>query len=547
MSEGIGILLLVPILGVIQGETESENPVLGFLLEAIETIGISTSIGALLILFLILVGFRNLLNYIHNRRAAVLEYTTVDQLRSRCFSALLKTEWRWITTGKKSDHANLLLTDVSRVGHGLHYGLRLIATLFTTLVYLTVSFVLSWKLTLLALASGGLVFLLLSGQRRKAHELGESLSIANQDMQSTVSESLSGIKLAKILGNENRHLNFFEDVTERLRHQQLSFVNNVSLSYALISLGGAALLAVYLYVGLEVTETPVAELLTLVLVFSRLIPMFTSAQQQYHYWLHDLPAVTDTENLLLECKLSAEPDAPPAPGLWPINQEICLEDVTVQYADRERSALESVSLCFPARTTTAIMGASGSGKTTLADILTGLLVPDRGNMKIDGVMVSGPERIRWRHSVAYVPQEVFLFHDTIRNNLLWAKPDASDSTLRKALEMSAAEFVFKLPDGMDSVVGDAGIRLSGGERQRIALARALLRQPSLLILDEATSALDIENEARIRQAIENLHGELTVVIIGHRLPTLEHADQVVILEEGAIKAQGTWAKINAGI
>ena len=473
----------------------------------------------------------------------MLEYTTVDRLRSRCFSALLKTEWRWMTAGKRSDHANLLLTDVSRVGHGLHYGLRLIATLFTTLVYLAVSFMLSWELTLLALASGGFVFLLLSGQRRKAHELGENLSIANQDMQGIVSESLSGIKLAKILGNENRHLDFFRNVTDRLRHQQLSFINNVSLSYALISLGGATLLAVYLYVGLQITKTPVAELLTLVLVFSRLIPMFTSVQQQYHYWLHDLPAVTDTENLLEECKLSAEPDAPNDPGLWPITQEICLEDVTVCYAERERPALEGISLCFATRTTTAIMGASGSGKSTLADVLTGLLAPDLGSMKVDGKIVSGQDRIRWRHSVAYVPQEVFLFHETIRNNLLWAQPAASEAILRKALEMSAAEFVFKLPDGMDSVVGDAGIRLSGGERQRIALARALLRKPSLLILDEATSALDIENEARIRQAIENLHGELTVVIIGHRLPTLEHADQVVILDQGRVKAKGTWAEI----
>ena len=192
---------------------------------------------------------------------------------------------------------------------------------------------------------------------------------------------------------------------------------------------------------------------------------------------------------------------------------------------------------------TALLGPNGAGKSTLADVLTGLLKPDTGKLRIDDTEASGPERLRWRHSVAYVPQEVFLFHDTIRNNLLWAKPDASDSTLRKALEMSAAEFVFKLPDGMDSVVGDAGIRLSGGERQRIALARALLRQPSLLILDEATSALDTESERHIRHALEALMKNRTTLVIAHRLSTVENADRIIVLEEGRIVEIGSHADL----
>lgn len=138
-----------------------------------------------------------------------------------------------------------------------------------------------------------------------------------------------------------------------------------------------------------------------------------------------------------------------------------------------------------------------------------------------------------------------MFNDTIRHNLLWGEPEASDADLRLALTHAAADFALHLPDGLDTIVGDGGIRLSGGERQRLALARALLKRPSLLILDEATSALDLENEARVREAIENLHGGLTVVIIGHRLPTLEHADQVVVLEQGRIDAQGDWTDIKA--
>jgi ATP-binding cassette subfamily C protein len=305
------------------------------------------------------------------------------------------------------------------------------------------------------------------------------------------------------------------------------------------------LLAGYLYVGLRVWQTPVPELLTLVLVFGRLIPMFASAQQHHHHWLHALPAIQETDRLLTECHLAAEPTGPADFSPWPVTQAICLERIGVRYSDRDRPALDTVSVCFPARTTTAIMGASGAGKSTLADVLTGLLAPDEGVLRVDGRAVDGAERRHWRHAVAYVPQEVFLFHDSIRNNLLWGRPTSSEDDLRQALERAAADFVFELPLGLDTMVGDGGVRLSGGERQRLALARALLKRPSLLILDEATSALDMDNEARVREAIENLHGNLVVVVIGHRLPTLEHADQVLLLAEGCVAAQGTWAEVNA--
>ena len=290
-------------------------------------------------------------------------------------------------------------------------------------------------------------------------------------------------------------------------------------------------------------HTPVPELLTLVLVFSRLIPQFISAQQMFGHWLHALPALEQTEALLAQCQAHAEPQDSAPRAEWRVQHSIELQAVSVCYAARELPALQAVSLVFAARTTTAIMGASGAGKSTLADVLMGLLVPDSGTLVIDGEPLTGAARRAWRAHVAYVPQEVYLMHDTIRRNLLAGLHDATDAQMHEALQRAAADFVLQLPQGLDTVVGDGGVLLSGGERQRIALARALLRRPSLLILDEATSALDVENEARIRQAIEQLHGDLTVVIIGHRLPTLEHADQVVVLESGQIKAQGSWAQV----
>ena len=544
LTEGVGILLLVPLLGLLGGGGAGGNPLVQGLLDALQMTGLPVSVGGLLAAFLVLIALRSAVQYSRERLGASLQHQVVDRVRERCFSALLGVEWRWMLSGRKSDHANLLLTDVSRVGMGLNFGLGLLAALATLLAYLATAFVLSWSMTGVVLASGGLVLWLLAGHRREALRLGQTLGQANRALQGNVQESLAGIKLAKILGNESRHLDYFRQTTDQLRKQQLRFMADTSLSRAFFQMGGAVLLAVYLYLGLSVWATPLPELLTLVVLFARMIPLFMTAHQQYHHWLYAMPALGQIDSLLQACQKAAEPALLPGAAPIPIQDAIVLEAVSVRYEGRDPPALSSVSARFPARTTTAIMGASGAGKSTLADVLMGLLVPDEGHVFVDGVSLTGSRRMAWRRSVAYVPQEVFLFHDTIRNNLRWAAPEAGEEELRRALEQAAADFVFQLPQGLETVVGDSGIRLSGGERQRLAIARALLKRPSLLILDEATSALDLENEARVRQAIENLHGGLTVVIIGHRLPTLEHADQVVVMAHGRIARQGTWAEIH---
>jgi ATP-binding cassette subfamily C protein len=282
-------------------------------------------------------------------------------LRLRCFSALLAAEWRWITAGSRSDHANLLLTNVLRVGIGLNSGLSLLATLASLVAYLLAAFALSWSLAALALVSGGLVFTLLSGQRRKAQSLGDSLSDATRAMYGSVQESLAGMKLTKILGSESRHLNTFQKVIERLRTEELRFQASTSLTKALFQFGGAALLVLYLYMGLEVWHSPLPELLILVLIFSRLIPMFSSAQQQYHHWLHALPALQETDEMLAECEAAAEPKSPQELSHWPVHKMISLQQVKVHYSDRRRPAMDQVTFNFPARTTSAIMGASGAG------------------------------------------------------------------------------------------------------------------------------------------------------------------------------------------
>jgi len=190
-------------------------------------------------------------------------------------------------------------------------------------------------------------------------------------------------------------------------------------------------------------------------------------------------------------------------------------------------------LAVPAGQITALVGPSGAGKSSVADLLAGLLGPDRGTVTIDGAALDAAAQRAWRGQVAYIDQDPLLLAAPLRDNLRWAAPEASDAQLWAALEQAAAaDFVRALPEGLETQLGDGGRRLSGGERQRLMLARALLRDPGLLILDEATSALDAENEAAIAAALARLRGRMTVVLIAHRGALLGLADQVIRLENG---------------
>ena len=221
-------------------------------------------------------------------------------------------------------------------------------------------------------------------------------------------------------------------------------------------------------------------------------------------------------------------------------KEIECRNVYFRYNQNEHShALHDINLVIPLNQMTAFVGRSGAGKSTLIDLLMGLNQPEKGEVLLDGTTLTSDNLLSLRRAISYVPQDPFLFNTTIRENLILVEPNASEEQLWEALEFaSAAEFVDRLPNKLDTLIGDRGIRLSGGERQRLVLARAILRNPSILVLDEATSALDTESEARIQEALDRLKGKMTIIVIAHRLSTIRNADQVVVLEQGKVIQKG---------
>nr|WP_255422295.1 ATP-binding cassette domain-containing protein [Tessaracoccus sp. MC1627] len=225
--------------------------------------------------------------------------------------------------------------------------------------------------------------------------------------------------------------------------------------------------------------------------------------------------------------------------------DIVFDQVTFTFPDADEPVLDRVSGVIPKGHTVALVGSSGAGKTTFVDMLLALFTPDQGSMTVDGVSIHD-HPIAWWQQLGMVAQDVFAMPRSIRENVAFGfeEGEIDDGRVREALHLAQLDdFVADMPEGIHSLLGQQGLRLSGGQRQRIGIARALYRQPQVLILDEATSALDNETESRITQTLKGLHGKVTIVVVAHRLSTVKHADQILFFSQGRIAARGTMAEL----
>jgi ATP-binding cassette subfamily C protein len=323
--------------------------------------------------------------------------------------------------------------------------------------------------------------------------------------------------------------------------------------------GSLVALGAVIFLALGPLHLPAATMLLLLAIFTRLMPQLSTVQSQAHQLAGILPAFDHVLAIEAECLAHAEPAAADEGAAeLKLEREFRLQDVWFAYDSPGRGGgrqgelvLQGIDLGIEAGLLTVVVGPSGAGKSTLADLVNGLLAPTRGKLLLDGRELDPAEIRQWRHHVGYVGQETVLFHESVRENLLWARPEATEDELREALELASGGFVYELPGGLETVVGDRGILLSSAQRQRISLARALLRKPELLILDEATNALDVENEARVLDAIlEAIRrprdgARLTVLMIAHRASAIRRADRIFELECGRVVRAGTWEEIGA--
>ncbi len=531
LTEGLGVLLLVPMLGALNADGGAQpSGMLGAMND-----WLPASLPVLLALFVALVVLRAVLTNARDRAALRFEIAVVDGLRRRAWSALLRCDWRVVATLRRSDSTSMLMTDIDRIGDGVSQALIAAAQAITLGGIGLAALALSPWAALGALAGGGLLLLAHTRLRRRAAVLGEQLGRAHAAVLGQFTEGQSALRIIKSYRKEASAEAGATNAMAAMREAQLNFQGDLGLARIALHGGAAAVLAITVWLAISRWQAGPATVLPLAALFARALPLLGTLQDAWQGWAHASPAISGTLGMIarLEAAREADEGSIAAPAM---NRVIALDNVTVQFATAAAPALDGITLSLANRSITALIGPSGSGKSTLADLLSGLVSPDSGRIMIDGTTLDGPHRQAWRDRVAYVQQEPVLLTDTIAGNLRWAAPAVSDQQLEAALRDAAADFVFALPQGIETRVGDGGRVLSGGERQRLMLARALLRDPALLILDEATSALDPANEALISTALARLHGRMTMVIICHRGALAGLADQVVRLDSGRIVA-----------
>ncbi|MGE3691700.1 MAG: ABC transporter ATP-binding protein [Novosphingobium sp.] len=529
-TEGFGLLLLVPMLQALGGPSAGQGPG-GWMARA----GLPETLGALLALFVALVIARATINLLRALAGQRFQIRLVDGLRNRAWDALLHCDWRLASQMRQTDNASALISNIDRIGSGVSQLLTALATAATLLGVGAAALAISPAVTAGAVAGGLLVLLAYRRLGRRAANLGEHMGQAYRAIHGTLSENLGALRVIKSFGREEQARAAVANGFRGLRRAEFFYLRDSGLAKFTLEVAGAIFVALLVWLAVARWHRGPAEIVPLVVLFGRGLPLLAVFQGAWQHWAHCRPALDEIASLIARAEASREPggDTQDPP---PLNREIAFDGVTVRYAGRVDAVLADATLTIPARGITALVGPSGAGKSTLADLAGGLIAPDAGMVRIDGVGLGEELKRAWRRSVAYVQQEPVLFSGSIRDNLCWADPSANEAQLKAALARASAGFVEHLPAGLDSQVGEGGRHLSGGERQRIVLARALLRQPALLILDEATSALDAENESAIAAALDRLRGEMAILAICHRgaLPAL--ADRIVTMDRGRIVA-----------
>lgn len=548
LLEGVGIFMLLPLLTFVGIAPSAEMAGLQLMLkQALDAQGITLTLPLVLAAYTGIIAVQSWLQRYETIFNTVIQETYDSYLNNSLYRALTYARWSFFLKVKKADIAHVITSELMRVSTGTHYFLQVIAIALLGVIQVGIAFAMAPSLTLLVLGSGLVLFCCLHFFVREARRMGMDISSFTGDLFSEVTEHLNGIKEVKSYGIEPLQVANFETQRKKVEETFINCSKIQSQTEMLYKIGAAVFISVFYYAGIQIFQVAAQDFIIIVIIFARLWPRFAAFQEGIQYVVMMLPAFGAVSNLRSKCLAEGETNTTGLASRLLLKRGISFSKVSFRYdTNYEQYALRQADFFLPAGSTTAVVGISGSGKSTLADLMIGLILPQRGVIKIDDTPLTGDNIYQWRQSIGYVPQDAFLFNASIRENLKWACPAAVEADIWEALKLAAIDnFIERLPEKLDTIVGDRGIRLSGGERQRIVLARALLRKPELLILDEATSALDGENEQRIQYAVEGLRGKLTILLIAHRMSTLRGADNIIVLEHGRIIEQGSYQAISS--
>ena len=537
VAEGFGITGVLTLLSSIGGNVVlkdslskgGSSPLAHFLTKALSALGLSPSIGVLLAVLVAGFVVKSVFMLLANKRVGYTVAHVATDLRLALLRALLNTRWEYYLGQPVGVLVNAFATEASRASHAYESGAKMVALLIQATIYLIIGLCVSWKAMLASLAAGVIILYGLNGFVRMSRRAGGRQTSLLQSSLAHLTDSLQSIKPLKAMAREELADAVLVTETKLLNK---SMKKDVFSKEALRSFQEpmlTALLAFGIYVALEFLALPLASIMGLVFVIANMVTKLNKVQQEYQKMVTFESAYWSLQEKIRKAEHEREKMfGTRKPSL---ERSVCLDQVSFKYG--KIWILHEASLDFPAGMFTAITGASGTGKTTVADLLIGLLRPQKGQIWIDDQPLATVDIRSWRRMIGYVPQETLLLHDTLMRNVTLGDPELSEKDVENALVAAGIwDFVAKLPQGVHSTVGERGGMLSGGQRQRIAIARALVHNPSLLILDEATSGLDPESETRICDTLRGLRGKLTILAISHHPALINAADRAYRIQDG---------------
>ena len=538
--EGFGVLLLIPLLTILfdaptAAGASPAGRLTAWLPGDLDPVG---RLAFLLSLFAVLMLVRALILWRRDSLLGHLQVNFVEDQRAKLARSLGAARWPMLARLGHGRVTHLMGGDIQRIGAGVQFLFQSVVAAVMLAGQIVVAVLLSPALAAIALALMLAGAILMSTLLQKSSDIGRLVTNAQLALMTSVGHFLGGIKVAMSQNLQGHFVDHFERELAVAADQQTSFIRQQALLRVLWSLLGAAVGGVTILVGFGLLHLPAPVLIAILIILARISGPASQIQlgvQQIAYSLAAWEAVTAMDRELAD---AASPPRDRAGTIWP-RGPIRVEKVGFRHAGSDPEAareagLVDVSLEIAPGEIIGLQGISGAGKTTLADLLCGLLIPQSGRIIIAGAMLTEENVSRWQDRVAYIAQDPVLFNESVRENLLWANPRDEDA-LAPALALAGADrMVERLPHGLDTIVGERGTLISGGERQRLALARALLRDPALLILDEATNAIDVAGEAEILMRLRAIGARPAVLMIAHRRESLRFCDRVLILAEGRL-------------
>jgi len=524
----------------IHPELEEISPFTQKAVDVLAFFGLPATLGSWLWVF---IGFVSLSSaFLVFARYLILKtkYAVLKDIMLGTFEDFFNARWYFFSSGKQGVMLNTFTRELNIAGNAFGAMALFFVSALQMVFFLAIPFYLSWRVTTISLGAAFLFaipFILLG---KFSYRLGILNTTTGNRVMSVIQENFGLAKVVLGFGNQRKSS---DNLSGAFDAHRLATLKSQTLNEAIPILYrpfGVIMLVVALF-SAQRFGVPLSEMTVLLLALLQVAVSISNMVMRKNSLENFFPSYEQIKTLRERARELRQTSGKRQFGGFV--HELCIEDLSFSYPGQE-SVLVDINMRIPKGKMVAFVGESGAGKSTFIDMVMGFHKPTKGRVAFDDVSLEDFDIYSYRHRIGYVPQDSVLFNMTIRDNLLWAYESATDEEIKYAShQANAEEFINQLPEGYNTLVGDRGVRLSGGQVQRIALARAILRRPDLLILDEATSSLDTYSERLIQQAIENIAKETTVILIAHRLSTIANADYVYVLKEGRIIEEGTYSEL----